>query len=207
MRTKLVPLEELVLDDRNARQGDVDAQMESLREFGQHRPVVAQQGSHKVIAGNHLCLAAKALGWERVNVLYVEDDDPKALRRALADNLVADKAKWQQDQLASLLREVEARESLPGIDDKMLEKLLAETEVDEAPAALLPISPRPGEGYSYVVIIATTDMDGAWLQETLGLRKQRSYKSEQQIGISRVITVDDLKAVLNAAAKRGEEFV
>jgi len=201
-----VPVEELVPDDKNARRGDVDAMIEALIEFGQHRPAVVQAGTNRVLVGNHMLLAAKALGWKTIGVTYVDDDDEKAVRRALADNLVADRAKWDQRQLDVLLRELgDKASSLPGVDDKMLERLLTDVTEAEAPP-VFEIVARPMEGYSYVVIVSTNEMDAAWLNETMSVRAMKSYKADR-VGRSRVLTVADLKKALNAAIARGEPIV
>lgn len=208
IEVETVALADLVLDDRNARRGDVDALMASLSEFGQHRPAVVQRATKKVLAGNHLVLAARALGWDSIAVAWVDDDDETAKRRALADNLVGDRATWDETQLKSLLTELDdaGRRSLPGMDDKMLDKLLAEVGDDTGDAPVMPINARPGEHYDYVVVVAMNEMDNAWLREVLGVRSVKSYKSERS-GASRVITVTDLKGVLNAAIKHGERMI
>lgn len=185
-----VPLKDLKLDDRNARQGNVSAIAESLSEFGQHRPVVVQKGSNKIIAGNHLYMAAEALGWSHVNVYYVDDDDAKALRRSLADNAVGDTAKWEEDLLATLLLEAGP---VPGYDQAALDKLLAETtpkDSDEQP--IFPIVARTGEKYDYVVIVAEKELDCTWLREKFQFRPEQSYKGPK-VSTSHVVSVERLQ--------------
>jgi len=169
-----VPLDDLVLDDRNARKGNVAVIIESLREFGQHRPVVAQKGTNKVIAGNHLVKAARSLGWQDVQVLYVDDDDKKALRRSLADNAVSDTAKWENDLLVELLEEAGP---VPGYDQDSLNKLIAQTTPKlQVEDPIFPIVARPNEKYDYVLIVAQSEIDVNWLHQTFDLRSlQLSY--------------------------------
>lgn len=70
----------------NSRRGDVSAIAESLREFGQHVPIVVQDSTNTVLKGNNTLEAAKLLGWNMIAVARVEDGDDKAVARALIDN-------------------------------------------------------------------------------------------------------------------------
>lgn len=201
-----VPVELLVPDDKNARKGSVGELMKSLSEFGQHRPLVAQSGTNKVIIGNHMLQAAKALGWATISVMYVEDDDKTALRRSLGDNLIADRSGWDETQLASLVAELgDDAAELPGVTAKMLDNLLAEVVEQKVEPALLPITARPGEGYSYAVIFSQNEIDAHWLEAVMGMRQEQSWKSKK-VGKSRVITVAQFKEALNTAIARGEPF-
>lgn len=207
MKVESVPIAQLVIDDHNARRGDVDALMKSLREFGQHRAVVAQRGTKRVLIGNHMTLAAGALGWERIDVTFVDDDDETALRRSLSDNMVGDRARWDDDQLRSLLGELDdaSLHSLPGIDEGVVARLLTETEKVQAEEGVFPVVARPGEAYTYVVVVAMNDIDGLWLKETMGLVEMRSYKSKK-VALSRVIDVRAFKHAMNVAIRRGKEY-
>jgi hypothetical protein len=201
------PIAELVLDDRNARRGDVEALMAGLKEFGQHRAVVAQRGTKKILVGNHMTLAAAALGWSQVGVAWVDDDDQTAKRRALSDNFIADRSKWDETQLAISLAELEddVLLALPGLDEKLSDKLLRGSEPEEEESPVFPLVPRPAEAYSYVVVIAKNDVDGLWLREVMGVQEMKSWKSTK-IAESRVIDVDLFKTALNNAIARGEPF-
>lgn len=206
MNVEEVEVDELVPDDKNARKGSVGELMKSLGDFGQHRPIVAQRGSRRVIIGNHMLEAAKALGWRTVAVHWVDDDDTTALRRSLADNLTADRSGWDEKQLASLLAELgDDATELPGLTTKMLDNLLSDVVEKKVEPAQLPISARPGEGYSYVVVITQNDIDTLWLETVMGVRQEQSYKSKK-VGRSRVVTVEQFKVALNKAIERGEPF-
>lgn len=182
-----VPISELSPDPRNARKGDVAAISESLSEFGQHRPIVAQRSTKRIIAGNHLYKAALALGWDTVRVYWVDDDDKTAQRRSLADNGAGDKAEWDQEQLAALLAETGV---VPGFDqgdvDKLIDKFAAE---DEEAGPIFPIVAKVNEKYDYVLVVAQTAIDSAWLREHFDLRPERSYKNDS-VATSQVVTVE-----------------
>ena len=175
MVVESVELDSLVTDDMNARKGNVAVIVESLQEFGQHRPLVVQRESKRIIAGNHTFMAAETLGWEKIDVVFVDDDDKKATRRAIADNATGDRASWNEEILKELLDSVGS--DIPGLDENLLNRLarLDEEPIDETP--IYPITPKPGEGYSYVVILADTVVDAAWLETAFDLQKEQSYKS------------------------------
>jgi len=113
-----------------------------LRELGQYRPVVVNRPGMEVLAGNHVLQAARALGWERLEVCLVEVDAETARRIVLADNRTSDLATYDSEQLVELLSEVGDLTGT-GYDQAALEQLLEETagdmpvdddEVPEAPA-------------------------------------------------------------------------
>jgi len=189
-----VPLDRLHLDPANARKGRPDMIVESLKEFDQHRPIVAQRSTGKIIVGNHMFKAAQALGWSHVDVHWVDDDDTKAMRRGIADNATGDHATWDKDALAA---QIAAVGPVPGLTDKELRELeerLRGEEDDDEPT--YPIVPRVGEKYSYVVIVAENDVDDAWLQTVFELRRERDYSNENEISLSRVVTVERARGAL-----------
>lgn len=114
IHTQLEPLavevSKLVPDPHNARKHDarnIDAIAESLREHGQRKPVVAQKVGDTLVvrAGNGTLQAAKKLGWKRLAVLVVEEDDREATRFALRDNRTAELAEWDDEALRKALQE------------------------------------------------------------------------------------------------------
>jgi len=192
MDVESVPLGELVLDQRNARKGNVAAIVESIREFGQHRPIVVQRSTKRIIAGNHLYKAAQTLGWTHIDVAWVDDDDETAQRRSLADNASGDLAKWDEVMLAELLQEVGP---VPGYDQDAIDKLLAKIDKpDKEIDPIFPIVARPSEKYDYVLVIAMNETDAAYMRTKFDLRMEKSYKKEV-IGTSHVVTIERLKSL------------
>lgn len=191
MEVVQVPVDDLVLDDRNAWSGDVGAIVESLREFGQHRACVVQRSSNKVIAGNHMLKAARLLGWDTIGVTYVDDDDKAAIRRAIADNATHKKGDFVDDVLRELIMEV-GDAPIAGLDDRDINRLMREVVDNVRPEPVYPIVARLNEQYSYVMVIATSEIDDLWLEDTFHLRTERSYKN-QKVAHSRLVTVERLR--------------
>lgn len=113
----VVPLDTLQLHPRNPNQGDVGAITESLSEFTQLKPVVAQQRDgepHVIVAGNHTYMAAAALGWSGLAAVVVPMDDRKALRFATADNRTAQLGTMDEAVLVDILTELALAGDLAG---------------------------------------------------------------------------------------------
>jgi DNA modification methylase len=102
----------------------------SYERFGQRKPIVARPDG-TVIAGNHQFLAAKALGWDEMAVVFVDDDDQTAKAFALADNRTSDLGTYDSDALAELLADVAVDPELllaTGYTQADLDALIGEIE-------------------------------------------------------------------------------
>lgn len=102
------PIDRLSPLPGNPRRGDVDAVVRSYSKFGQRKPIVARrQGAEgTVIAGNHQLVAARRLGWERIAVVWVDDDEITAKAFALADNRTSDLGDYDQAALEQMIADV-----------------------------------------------------------------------------------------------------
>jgi ParB-like chromosome segregation protein Spo0J/DNA modification methylase len=106
-----VTIESLRLDPNNARKHDtrnLSAISESLRRFGQRKPLVVTHGS-VVIAGNGTLEAAKSLGWSDIAVTRAPQDwsTDQVKAYALADNRSAELAEWDESIMAEQLIELD----------------------------------------------------------------------------------------------------
>jgi ParB-like nuclease domain len=124
MFTYQAKIDQLNPDDNNARKHsdkNIKAIAESLKQFGQRKPIVVWNNT--VIAGNGTLEAAISLGWNEIEVTEVPDDwdEKKARAYALADNRTAELAEWDLDVLDELLEDL--RDSLDlgslGFDEEL----------------------------------------------------------------------------------------
>ncbi len=97
----------------NYREGDIGAISESLKRFGQQKPIVVQKNSMRIVAGNHVWQGARALGAERIAANVEEMDDDTAEAFLLADNRTSERGTSNEERLAFLLEKV-AHRSLEG---------------------------------------------------------------------------------------------
>ena len=126
----IVAISELVSDKKNARRHskrNIDEIKRSLVAFGQHAPLVVQRSTNRVLVGNGRLQGMRELGWSECWVHFVDDDDEKALKRALADNRTAELAEWDDHVLVDILKSLDDLD-VPGWDDEELAKLIGDLD-------------------------------------------------------------------------------
>ena len=105
MKTETVPIDDLTPDPANARkhnERNLSAVIDSLRAFGQQKPIVVDRRG-VVVAGNGTIEAAKRLGWKEISIVRTELDATQATAFGIADNRTAELAEWDDEILHSLL--------------------------------------------------------------------------------------------------------
>jgi ParB-like chromosome segregation protein Spo0J len=142
MQTQRVKIETLTLDPANVRRHpakNLDSIKASLTRFGQQRPVLVN-AKGIIIAGNGTVIAAKALGWDHINIVRTELEGSEATAYAIADNRTAELAEWDEEalaqQLAALQIEDEELAKAAGFTDaeiQALEGATVEVQEDEVP--------------------------------------------------------------------------
>jgi site-specific DNA-methyltransferase (adenine-specific) len=110
MKIELVFIDDLTLDPANARKHDdknLKAIAESLKQFGQRKPIVVW--GKTVVAGNGTLVAARSLGWTEITVARIPDDwsADQVTAYALADNRSAELAVWDEQVLTEQLKQLE----------------------------------------------------------------------------------------------------
>jgi hypothetical protein len=133
LKSLAVKLADLNVTEHNPRIGDVAAIAKSYEKFGQRKPIVARTGTGEIIAGNHQYAAAKSLGWDKIAVVYVNDDDATAVAYAVADNKIAQLGDWNVteliDSLESLSPDLLAATGFTDADIEDFAALLQEQEI------------------------------------------------------------------------------
>jgi ParB-like chromosome segregation protein Spo0J len=169
-----VPLSNLTSLKGNPRKGDVAAVARSYETFGQRKPIVARRTGEnsagptgEVIAGNHQLAAAKKLKWERIAVVWTDDDELTAKAYALADNRTAELGSYDLENLAEMANAVSADAELMKAtawttDD--LAKILSQGE-PAAPSAEEQALP---EGFAVIVYCEDEDQQAELLNRFLG---------------------------------------
>jgi len=111
LQTRLVLLSGLRCHGRNPREHD-DSQVEqianSLDHFGQQKAIVLASNGVDIIAGNGTFLAAKSLGWEKINAHVSKLTSEDALAYMVADNRTGEGSEWDDETLLELLEELSA---------------------------------------------------------------------------------------------------
>lgn len=211
------PIAKLKPARRNARQHPVDNLREikaSLREFGQDVPLVANRRTNEVLKGNGRLQSATELGWTHMAVVWVDDNEPKAIARAIADNAAALSSVWDEELLAELIAEAEA-------DDADVRRLLADIDVELLEGADIEDDPdpfeeegdryrrvdglelRPEEHYDFVMVMSENVHEWNRLCSLLGLTRQEVTRTGRlKIGLARAVKA---KKLLDLIDKEGKE--
>jgi len=151
MKTETVAIESVSPDPANARKHDernLEAIRDSLRAFGQQKPIVVD-GRGIVIAGNGTLEAAKRLGWTEIAIVRTELDPGQATAFGIADNRTAELADWNDEVLRSLLDTMDDEMlKVLAFDPKEIEALVppvaVEVQEDEVPEEVEPRT-KPGD--------------------------------------------------------------
>lgn len=113
----------------NPRIGDVEAIKRSLSKNKQFQPILVQQSTGFIVAGNHTYKAAVELGWTEVDVAYLDIDDPKAKAIMLAANKTSDLGTYDERLLAQLISDLADNEDSllegTGYTDEEVDALLS----------------------------------------------------------------------------------
>ncbi len=147
-----VPIDSVELHPHNPRRGDVAAVTESLRRFGQKRPIVVQASSRYVVAGNHVLRAARSLRWPEIAANIQEMDDAEATAFMLADNRTSDLGGYDDALLAAIIAEQAASENLAatGYNDDDVAAILRAAAIEASHGDPDAAPDRPAEAEVYV---------------------------------------------------------
>jgi len=105
----LVPIESVRPDPKNARlhsERNILAIMESLKKFGQQKPIVIHKGF--TLAGAGTLEAAKRLKWEKIAAIPFDQKEAQAMGYKVSDNRSAELAEWDIPQLSQDLKFLES---------------------------------------------------------------------------------------------------
>ena len=155
------PISQLKFYPGNARRGDIDLIAESLERLGQYKPVVACVGekapelANVILAGNHTVMAAQRLGWDEIDVHWVDVDEDAAKRIVLVDNKANDEATYDVEELVNLLTEIPDLDGT-GFDRDELDELL---EALDTPELEEETPPEETSNDSYDLLVECTDAE------------------------------------------------
>ena len=89
-------------DTRNTRkhnERNINAIKDSLRLYGQRKPIICNAKTKIIEAGNGLWTAAKSLGWTEIAAIFVDDDAKTAKSYGIMDNQAALLSEWDWSNL------------------------------------------------------------------------------------------------------------
>jgi len=162
------PIDEVTPHPRNYNNGDVEAIGESIEVNGMYRPVFVQRSTGYIIAGNHTWHACKMLGATHIPIVWLDVDDPTAVRIMLADNRTAALAVPDNALLLELLDDLAAEDSLIGTgykdyDHEVIRKLTQMSndydEYAQWPTICVQVPPHVRKAYHQMTEAAVGDRE------------------------------------------------
>lgn len=173
----------------------------SIKENGILEPlIVNQKTGMTVVSGHQRLRVAKELGFTEVPVKVIDVDEKKEKILNLALNKIG--GAFDTPKLENVLREVVefagADIEQTGFTTQEIEKMLALPEAETE--GEYPIVPYFSEKYNYVIIMAKNEIDWTFLQNALGVRREKSYKSSA-IGLGHVVDFDRFRELWKAREK------
>lgn len=194
LRDLRIPIDSVSPYPGNPREGDVGAIVESLRRFGQQKPIVVQESTRYIVAGNHLWKGAKALGWGEIAANVVEMDDRTAEAYLIADNRTSELGSYDEDALGVLLRKIAQEGNLrgTGYDGDDVDDFLRRIE-REGGARISPevaFASELLESHNYVVLYFDNDLDWNSARTKFGIETVKApdaTESYDRRGIGRLI--------------------
>lgn len=148
---------------KNARRGDVDLIMESMKHNGVYKPLVVNRGTktgrpNEVLCGNHSLMAIRRLAdenpqdkrWQTVDVYVIDVDEDQAKRTVLIDNKANDQSTYDVEELVNLLTELPNLDATGFTRDEVDELLESLDALDNEDIPEPPKDPQP-EGYNLLV--------------------------------------------------------
>lgn len=140
----------------NPRKGNVETIAKSLEAYGQYKPITVNRRNQQILAGNHTFEAAKSLGWEKIDVVYVDVDKTTAAKIVAIDNKASDDGYYDNDALMKLLGSLPDLEAT-GYSEDDLDDLKALLEETITPPTVFN-EPKPNiEGASNAVVGAAIE--------------------------------------------------
>jgi len=98
----------------NPRRGDLDVIKDSISVNGFYGSVVVNKRTSHILAGNHRYMAAKALGYDKVPVTWVDVGEHEEKRILTADNRTSELGGYDEAILVDLLKELSDEGMLEG---------------------------------------------------------------------------------------------
>ena len=104
----LIPIDEVSQHPQNPNNGDVEVVADSILANGFYNPVVVQESTGRIVAGNTRYAALLSLGETRIPVVSVDIDDDQAIRLLIVDNRTSELGVRDAHELAALLKTLNA---------------------------------------------------------------------------------------------------
>lgn len=188
----LRPIDSFVKWPGNPRQGDVGALAESFRRFGQQKPVVVQESTKQVAAGNHAIDSMMALRWSHAAGVYSPLSDEDARAYLIADNRTAELGTYDDELLGAMLERLAREGNLAGTgyDGDDVDAFLKRVAEDNRVAPEIEFSDELMEAHNYLVLYFDNEIDWTSACSKLGIETVKAPDATDTYdrrGVGRII--------------------
>lgn len=125
LQVEHISVDDLQAHPENPRHGNTEMIADSLKRYGQYRPIIANSRNGYIVAGHHIWRAAQSLGWPTVKVTKVDVDEDTHRRIMLIDNRSSDVGTYSEDILAQILSNLDNPTEGTGYTDSMVDDILS----------------------------------------------------------------------------------
>lgn len=133
----IVNISSLKLNPNNTRlhsSRNLEAIKNSLVAYGQRKPIVVNERTKEVEAGNGMLQAAKALGWTKIAAVFIDEDDDMAKGYEISDNRTGELSEWNLPVLKDALELFDTGEydlnKMVGYDEDEIKTLMSQFHVE-----------------------------------------------------------------------------
>ena len=146
MEIEMIDLSDIEIYPNNPRKGNIDLIAESLKNYGQYKPITVNKRNNQILAGNHTYQAAEQLGWGKIAVTFVDVDDATAAKIVAIDNKTSDMGVYDTEKLLELLDELPDL-SATGYTQDDIDSLMALLDEETTPnlGSDMHLTPKVGE--------------------------------------------------------------
>lgn len=133
---------------------NIEAIRNSLKRFGQQRPILVSPDGKTVVAGNGTLTAARDLGWPTIDGIRTGLSGIELRAYAGADNRTAELAEWDDMGLGKLLVAMENDPGAPNPEDLGFSREQADAIMDRLKdgSTLKPLDIKPQPAMSWALI-------------------------------------------------------
>lgn len=128
MKIERIALDKLVPYEKNVKihtKRNIETIKNSLREFGQTKPIVVRRETMEILCGNGTYQAARAIGWKEIDCHVIDIDEEKAKALMIVDNRSSELSENDEKNLLDMLQGMDKDMlDLTGYDDSELDKMI-----------------------------------------------------------------------------------
>lgn len=192
LKSLVVPIDSILEDPKNTvdhSYRNIEMIANSLREYGQRKPIVVNKKTNIVEAGNGTLQAAKMIGAKKIAAVFVNDSDKTAKGFSVMDNRSAQFAIFNKN-LIDVVGLFDDTETSIGFLENEINSFFSEDDIlpkkDDEIVENMEI--QPFEHYDYIVLMFKNTLAFTNALTLFGIKKVNiALVKKQRMGLGRVV--------------------